>query len=209
MNFRLNAGPRFPCVCSLWAGLALLMPGVGCALLGVEPDEIDVAMGSESEDDGETGVLGGSAGGSDTGQAEDGGDGDGDNNGTGDGDGDADEATDCTPFEPTPLVAGSVDATIPAGPSQLEAPDCGNPGPERIYTFSSDAAAVVQITLTADYEAVFYRVDGPSCQPAPDSCISAPDIPLFALDAGEVLYVALDAATADGGSGTLDVVIGP
>lgn len=207
MNFCLNDGSRLPCVCSLWAGVVLLMPVVGCSLIGVEPDEIDLAMGSESQDVGETSEQAATEDGIDT-NADDAGDGDGDG-GAGDGDGDADEATDCTPFEPTPLVAGPMDATIAAGPSQLESPDCGNPGPERIYTFSSDAIAVVQLTLTADYEAVFYRVDGPSCQPVADSCIPAPDTPLFALDAGEVLYVALDAATADGGSGTLDVIIEP
>lgn len=212
MNFRLNDQPRFPCVCSLWVGIVFLMPVVGCALIGVEPEEIDWAAGSESDEAGETGVLGETEGGNDTSE-DDGGDGDGDGEtagGDGDGDGDGDTAgeTDCAELGAVPLVLGSNDVTIEPGESVLEG-SCGHPGPERIYSYVGEQAVDLELTLTG-FDAALYAVDGIMCLPLVElSCVNTPEVLTVAIEAGQLVHVVVDAATLDGGSGTLDVVVLP
>jgi hypothetical protein len=208
MIFRLNDGSRFPCLCSLWAGVVLLMPVVGCALIGVEPEEIDWAAASESEGTGETGELGETEGGIDT-NADDTGDGDGDSaGGDGDGDGGSGGETDCAELGAAPLEIGSNDVTIDPGASVLEGA-CGHPGPERIYSYVGDQAVNLELTLTG-FDAALEAVDGLMCLPlAESSCVNTPEVLTVAVEAGQLVHVIVDAATPEGGSGTLDVVVLP
>jgi hypothetical protein len=208
MNFRLNEGSRFPGVCSLWAGVVVLMPVVGCALIGVEPEEIDWAAGSESDEAGETSQAGETEGGIDT-NADDGGDGDGDGDSAGgDGDGDSADETDCAELGAVPLTLGSNDLTIDPGESVLEG-SCGHPGPERIYSYVGDEAVNLELTLNG-FEAALYAVDGIMCLPLVElSCVNTPEVLTVAVEAGQLVHVVVDAALPDGGSGTLDVAIVP
>jgi hypothetical protein len=200
MHLNRNEGSRFPCVCSLWAGIVLLMPVVGCALLGVEPEEIDLAGASESEgaDEAseETGEQGATSGGTDT---EDGG---------GDGDGDSANETDCAELGALPLELGSNDVTIGPGESVVEG-SCGHPGPEGFYSYVSDEAVNLELTLNG-FDAALYAVDGLVCLPLVESsCVNTPGALMVMVEPGQIVHVVVDAATADGGSGTLDVAIVP
>lgn len=193
-------------MCSLWAGVLLLLPVVGCSLIGVEPDEIDLAMGSESEDEGDTGALSGTDGGIDT-NAEEGGDGDGDDAG-GDGDGDPADGTDCAELGAVPLQLGSNDVTIDPGESVLEG-SCGHPGPEVIYSYVGEQAGSLELTLNG-FDAALYAVDGIMCLPLVElSCVNTPEVLTVAVEAGQLVHVVVDAAAPDGGSGTLDAALVP
>lgn len=207
MNFHLNAGSRFPCVCSLWVAIVVVLPVAGCALFGVEPDEIDLAMGTESEAVDETGEQGGSEG-ADT-NATDGGDGDGDSGtGSGDGDGDSSNETDCAELGASPIMLGANDVMIDPGVSVLEG-SCGHPGPEQIFSYVADEAVNLGFTLTG-FDAALYAVDGPVCLPLVEaSCVNTPEQLTVAVQPGQLVHVVVDAAAADGGSGTLDVVVLP
>jgi hypothetical protein len=206
MNFRRNEGSRFPYVRSLWAGIVLvdivlLTPVVGCALIGVEPEEIDLAGASESEGVGEeasdeTGEQGATEGGSDT---EDDG---------GDGDGDAADETGCAELGALPLELGSNDVMIDPGESLVEG-SCGHPGPEGFYSYVGDEAVNLEFTLNG-FDAALYAVDGLVCLPLVESsCVNTPAVLMVTVEAGQIVHVVVDAATADGGSGTLDVAIMP
>jgi hypothetical protein len=201
MHLNRNEGSRFPCVCSLWAGIVLLMPVVGCALIGVEPEEIDLAGASESEGADEASEETGeqaTSGGSDT---EDGG-------GDGDGDGDSADETNCAELGALPLELGSNDVTIGPGESVVEG-SCGYPGPEAFYSYVSDEAVNLELTLNG-FDAALYAVDGLVCLPLVESsCVNTPDTLVVMVEPGQIVHVVVDAAMVDGGSGTLDVAIMP
>jgi hypothetical protein len=220
MNFRLNDGSASSWVCSLWAGIALLMSSVGCSLIGVEPDEIDLAMGSESEGAGSTADSGfESNGGSDETGQESTGDGDGDSDPgdgdpgdgdpSGDGDGDPEGHTPCEDLGAVSLILGSNDVMIDAGSSLLMG-SCGHGGPEGVYAYTSDAAVNLELTLTANFDAALYGALGTDCLPLVENgCVNTPDALTVSVGVGETIYVIVDSATPDGGSGTLDVAIVP
>jgi hypothetical protein len=225
MMIRLNYGSTSSWVCSRCAGVVLLMSGVGCSLIGVEPDEIDLADGSESEATGDSGNTNadttsqddesseGDAGDGD-GDAGDGdgdaGDGDGDPDSSGgDGDGDPQDETPCEELGAVALNLGPNDVTITPGPSVLMG-SCGHTGPESVYAYTTEADVNLELTLTADFDAALYGVVGSVCLPLVENgCVNTPDALTVALGAGETIYVIVDAATPDGGSGTLDVAVVP
>jgi hypothetical protein len=187
-------------MCSRWAGVALLsLSVVGCALIGVEPDEIDLAMGSESEaGEGETGD-GNSGEGAEAGQDE----------AMGDGDGDPNAEVPCEELGATPLALGPNEVMIPAEASSLEG-TCGHDGPERVYSFISEEAGNVQFTLTADFDAALYAVDDAICLPLVElSCVNTPESLTVAVEAQQLVHVVVDSAVPDGGTGTLDVALVP
>lgn len=238
MMFFMQEGPRSWGVCSRWAGVVLFsLPLVGCALLGVEPDEIDFAGASESEEGVEEGETANASTGEGTdtnqGDSEDGDAGDGDGDPSGDGDGDAggdgdgdastgnDEAgdgdgdgdgldeTSCQELGATAVVLGTNDVTIAAVPSVLEG-SCGHSGPEAIYSFVSEVAGNVEFALSADFDAALYAIDGLVCLPLVElECVNTPDLLTIAVEAGQTVHVVVDSAGPDGGSGTLEVAIVP
>jgi hypothetical protein len=184
----------------------------GCALHGIEPDEIDIA-------DAETGALTGSAG-------EAGGDGDGDNaddsgeetstttgnptTGDGDpdpsGDGDGDPAaTPCAEYEPIPVVEGD---------NAIEVPDlgdnfvgsCGLPdGPDAIFSFEATVAGQVSFTLTpASFEGVIYLV-GADCTPFVELACDGTTVQAD-VQAGETIHAIVDSNLVGvGGTATLTI----
>ena len=197
---------------------------VGCALLGVEPDEIDLANGSESEDGAEDTGDGASTN-ADTYQGEEGdgdpgGDGDGDDAGdgdgdgdTGDGDGDGDgdgiDETSCDELGATPLQLGENDVLIAAGVSLLEG-ECGHAGPEHVFSYVSEDAADLEFTLTSNFDAALYAVDGAVCLPLVElMCVNTPESLIISVEAQQLIHVIVDSAAPDGGMGTLDVAIVP
>jgi hypothetical protein len=197
----------------------LLMPVVGCSLIGVEPDEIDLAMGSESDGAAETGDQGATEGDPTTGPSTgpddtttgdgDGEPGDGDGEAGGDGDGDPSNQIPCEELGAVALSLGQNDVAIAAGPSMLMA-SCGHTGPEAIYSYTTDAAVNLELTLTADFDAALYSAAGGVCSPLVEGdCVNTPELLTVSVGVGETIYVIVDAATPDGGSGTLDVAIVP
>jgi hypothetical protein len=220
MTIRLDDLSSSARVCSQRAGIVLLMSSVGCSLIGVEPDEIDLAMGSDTEAGASTNADSSfETGGTDTGPDDASGDGDGDpsdgdtgdgdGDPGGDGDGDPEADTPCEELGAVPLNLGPNDATIAAGPSVLMG-SCGHPGPERVYSYTTDAAVDLELTLTADFDAALYAVVGSVCLPlVEDGCVNTPNALMVSLGVGETIYVIVDAATPDGGAGTLDVALAP
>jgi hypothetical protein len=197
----------------------LLMPVVGCSLIGVEPDEIDLAMGSESEGAADTDEQGGTEGdpttGPNTGPDDtttgdgDGEPGDGDGEAGGDGDGDPSDQIPCDELGAIALSLGPNDVAIAAGPSMLMA-SCGHTGPEAIYSYTTDGAVNLELTLSADFDAALYFAAGGVCSPLVEgACVNTPEPLTVSLGVGETIHVIVDAATPDGGSGTLDVAIVP
>ncbi len=197
------------------------MSGVGCSLIGVEPDEIDLAEGSDTGAEATGGSEQGATesategdpdtddtiGPDDTGDG-DPGDGDGDTD-NGDGDGDPRNETPCDELGAEVLSLGPNDVTVAPGASVLTG-SCGHPGPEGVYAYTTDGAVNLELTLTADFDAALYGVVGSTCLPlVEDGCVNTPDALTVSLDVGETIYVIVDAATPDGGSGTLDVAVVP
>jgi hypothetical protein len=210
MNFRLNDGSASSWVCSRLAGIALLLSSVGCSLIGVEPDEIDLAMGSESEGAEATGDSGveSNSGPDDTGQSSTEGD-TGDAGGDGDGDGDPEDQTPCEDLGALELNLGPNDVMVEPGPSVLMG-SCGHGGPEGVYAYTSDAAVNLELTLTTDFDAALYAALGTDCLPLTEGgCVNTPDALTVSVGVGETIYVIVDSATPDGGSGTLDIAIVP
>jgi hypothetical protein len=79
-----------------------------------------------------------------------------------------------------------------------------------VYAYTSDAAVNLELTLTADFDAALYSTLGTDCLPlAEGGCVNTPDALTVSVGVGETIYVIVDAATADGGSGTLDIAIVP
>ena len=204
----------------------LVLPG--CALLGVEPDEIDLVTG-------ETGEAGGAETGEDAAESEGGatgtdgepttGDGDGDPAGTGDGDGDPNTGdgdgdatgdtgetdTDtgggppCEELESVALTVGVTPITIPPGASEFIGA-CGGAGPEQLFRVESDSDAEFSLALIdADFDAALALLD--SCGPLSEvSCELTPDPLIFQVQANVPTFVLVDAIVAEGGSGTLELL---
>ena len=207
-----------------------LVGAIGCGLIGVEPDEIDVLdaeTGSEPDGDGDgdpneggldtsgdtTGMATGDPstgdGDGDGDPATTTGDGDGDpseSEGGGDGDGDPNLDVPCDELEPIALTPGLNPVTIAAGDSVQDA-SCGAAGPEQLYSFSAEAGGEVSFSLiNADFDAALYSVD--SCFPLNElDCVVSPDTLSVELAPGETVYLYVDAVTAEGGSGELDVTV--
>jgi len=205
----------------LRTGLALgclLSPAVGCGLIGVEPDEIDVLDGDTSgASEGPGGSdTGGSDGESATGDGDpsngdgDGdpatGDGDGDATGdgdgdaTGDGDGDGDTTGDgdgddspCDQLEVTAAVEGDNLVDIPDTIGLLTT-ECGADGPEQLFLYTAAAPATVDFVFTPDADVVasVYLLDL-SCDPAaPLACVTTPDAAQLMMEQGQSVYVVVD-----------------
>jgi hypothetical protein len=209
----------------------LFLPLSACSLIGLEPDEIDVADGesggltgqgaTSGEDFGEeTGAEAGDGDGdnNDTGPGDgdgdpgdgdgdgDTGDGDGDSDtGDGDGDGDGDPVAPCAELGATPVVLGPNPVDL-VDPGTLES-DCGHPGPEGVYSFAAPAAGGYEFALIdADFEGALYPLDG-ECAPVNELCVASPEVLTLDLALGEVVLVVVDSSA--GGSGTLDIAALP
>ena len=216
----------------VFGGLLALasLPLHGCVLVGLEPDEIDIA---DESGDGADDSGGGSAeasgadsmntgdGDPDTGDGDpdtdtdpdtdpDTGDGDGDTDGnTGDGDPNGTEeggtgpaATPCDELLPEALDFGETMVVIADGGSELEA-SCGAAGPEQIFAFSVDVDTSVSFSLVnADFSGALYLVDT-ICDPLDEvACAPVPGGPLVAdLAAGVSYYLVVD--TDSGGNATV------
>lgn len=197
-----------------------------CSLIGVEPDEIDFAAGSEtaaeagaSDDAGESGS--GAEDGMTTVESTSSGDGDGDpttgepgdgDGAPGDGDGDPTDLLPCTELEPTPLHSGSNLISIPAGPSLLSG-SCGHDGPEAVFSFTSEFDIAVDVELSligSDFDAALYAIDGDICLPLIElACVNTPMGLSASVSAGQTVYFVVDAADGNGGSGDLNLAILP
>jgi hypothetical protein len=221
--------PKREALCVL---LALSVPA--CALIGVEPDEIDVvdegtgegfSTGSNEGDgdgdpgdgDGEPGDGDGDTGGD--GDGDPGGDGDGDQGdgdpgdgdpGDGDGDGDGESDTggmDCAPFDPEPLDAGSHMVEVIDGPSLAEG-SCGTAGPESVYSYTATVDGLVRFELTSsDFDAALYVIG--VCEPLEEiACVAAPDPLLIEqlMTQGLTYYIVVD-SFAGAGTGTLEITL--
>jgi hypothetical protein len=198
----------------------LVLPLSACALIGVEPEEIDYLDGESGSEaatgegngdgDGDGDPGGDGDGDGDPGDGDgDTGDGDGDGDpGDGDGDGDGDPLG-CEEFNPLPLVEGSNPIMIIDGNSLLEA-SCGAPGPETVYAFTAPIDGLAQFTLSgATFEAALYVV-ALECNPLEEiACAAAPTDPLMVeqlMTADQTYYIVVD-SFAGGGDATLDVTI--
>ena len=195
----------------------------GCVLVGLEPDEIDVAdesedgeaTGDEAESDSMTSATGAE---DPTGDGDPGGDGDGDTEGdtgdgdpttTGDGDGDGDPTGDtdaplpCDDWAPIPLVLGENDVTIADGVSEFDA-SCGAAGPEQIYSFTVDIDTNVSFTLqNPTFEGGVLVLVDTVCEPLAEvQCIPNPG-PLTEELLGGIDYYLIVDTDAGGGSATL------
>jgi hypothetical protein len=200
----------------------LLTPG--CTILGVEPDEIDVAV----DESGETGLSNGGDGDGDTngtdtaddattdpstgdgdGDPGDGdGDGDGDNESTGDGDGDGEpgdgdgdgdeDEVPCAMYEPIVVEEAANAIDIPDVMSSFEGM-CGAPGPDAVFSFTATSDATYEFTLGSDaFEGVLYLVDG-VCDPLVEIECAPEDQPIpHDMLAGEVVYIIVDSSTGPG-----------
>lgn len=186
-----------------WRPALLLLTLSGCSLLGVEPDEIDLADGTTSAMD--SGAVTGMS-------AEAGGDGDGDPGGDagtegGNDDGEAETGmaeSGCEALSAGELSEGDNAVTVADGPS-LAAGSCGAPGPETIYTYVPSASATVSIALSeAEFEAVVW-VSELSCEPLDElGCAPAPEAVELAVSEGVAVYVVVD-SLAGTGAGTLSI----
>jgi hypothetical protein len=223
--------PKREALCVL---LALSVPA--CALIGVEPDEIDVLDDGGSEEgfsgsneggdgdgdpgdgdgdgDGEPGDGDGDTGGD--GDGDPGGDGDGDQGdgdpgdgdpGDGDGDGTDSGGMDCGLFAPEPLDAGSHMVEIVDGPSLAEG-SCGTAGPESVYSYTATADGLVRFELTSsDFDAALYVIG--ACEPLEEiACVTAPDPLLIEqlMTQGLTYYIVVD-SFAGAGTGTLEITL--
>jgi hypothetical protein len=220
-----GTSPKREALCVL---LALSVPA--CALIGVEPDEIDVLddgtgeevfSGSDEveEGDGENGDGDGDGddGGSGDGDGDPGGDGDGDSGdgdpGDGDpGDGDPDgsdtgDLGGCEAFAAEPLDAGSHMISVVDGSSQLEG-SCGAAGPESVYSYTATTDGLVRFELSAtDFDAALYVIA--SCEPLDEiTCASAPDPLLIEqlMTQGMTYYIVVDSFFGPG-TATLDITL--
>ncbi|MCA9685441.1 MAG: hypothetical protein KC457_24900 [Myxococcales bacterium] len=221
MAYRLNLLPA----------LGLLTLGLltsACGLIGIEPDEIDVAnetdevagdidetgdtansstdggstegttLGDESTDDGTTGT-------SDTSDTSDTTD-----SGTADVSTDSDTGSlaDCIEYSSVVLVEGNNDVEIVDGPGMFSS-ECGSAGPEVVGSFTADKDGNYEFTLLpADFLASLYLVRADAgCDPmalAPEGC-EGPDTPLgAAMAAGETIYVFAD---SESGGAAVTIVI--
>lgn len=217
MDFRSNIQPRV----SRWSALSLvsfslaLLPSSACVLVGVEPDEIDLANGSETggaeyggTDEGGSSATGDTGEGDGDGDPGTSGDGDGDQD-SGDGDGDPVDSLPCADLEVLDLELGPNDVTIAPGASVIAA-SCGADGPEQVYRFepNADTDVTVQFALNgSDFESAIYAIDGEVCVP-PVELVCATELIEVPVLAGAGVYVVVDSAV-DGGTATLDVSILP
>ena len=191
-----------------------------CSLIGVEPDEIDFAAGSETAETDSAGESGnGAEDGTTTAESTSSGDGDGDpttgepgdgdgDPGDGDGDGDPTDLLPCTELEPTALSLGPNPIAIPAGPS-LVSGSCGHDGPEAVFSFTSEDDVNLELSLTG-FDAALYAVDGEICLPLAElACVNTPMGLSASVSAGQTVYFVVDAVDGNGGSGDLNLATVP
>ena len=185
--------------------LSALLLWPGCSLIGVEPDEIDVADDTEGGNTGLTAATNGGDGDGDTtgdptgdgdGSPGDGDPGDGDpgdgDPGDGDtGDGDGDEI-DCESLEPEPLAVGDNAVIVPDQPSVFES-NCGSPGPDVLLQFTALSDGDYDFTLWSDtFEGALVLV-GPTCEPLEElACAPEGNTIPHPMLAGETVYVIVD-----------------
>jgi hypothetical protein len=204
----------------------LLTPG--CSLIGVEPDEIDLAdesgTGSLTATSNEGSTNGGDGDG-DSGatDTEDQGDGDGDSGdgdpstGPGDGDGDAGDGDagdgdgdtgdgdgeSCELLEPLALEETLNVLDIPNVMSSFEG-TCGGSGPEAVFSFTATSDTTYEFTLASDeLDGVLYLVEG--CNPLDEiACEPEGQTISYAMGVGEVVYIIVD-SNAGAGAATLTI----
>ncbi len=198
-----------------------VLPLLGCPLLSIEPDEIDVADDAASSDD----EIG-----SDETSPDDEGTSEGEGNDTeldtdtagkldmGDGstgDGDGDPTTDTSTDDGSETTGADVPTCempgiVSVGNNPVEVPDaasqvegsCGGSLGEAIYEFQASAMGVYAISLTeAEFSAVLYVVDD-QCEPVPEQCASEPASLQLELAADQIVRLAVD-SDADNGSAVL------
>ena len=214
---------------STWLLLALLTPA--CTILGVEPDEIDIADetgpasstgdegldeggGSETHDHDPTDSGPGDGDGDGDEQSGDGdgdgGDGDGDSGmGDGDGesdsgDGDGDAETPCVIYDPIVLGVEENAIVIADGMSSFQG-SCGAPGPDEIYSFPAPNDGSYEFTLASDaFDGVLYLV-GETCIPLEElACEPEGQAITHDMLAGEVVFIVVD---SEGGFGAATLTI--
>lgn len=197
------------CPAARWAlsATTLALAGLlGCGLIGVEPDEIDVLEGTsdgtpnggDGDGDGDggtsmsTGVTTDPAGSSETNATEDSAtDSAGESEGA--------ESAPCGDLDPTFLELGENAIAFPPGDSFYEG-SCGGAGAEQLYVFESDfeAEMLFQLNGALAEDAVLYVVD--ECEPLSELACGAPAIEGIAVQPGDSVYVFIDLLDADAGA---------
>jgi len=195
-------------------GALLLLGPSACLLTGIEPDEIDLAMGTE------TGANTSGTGGADedaaddetegqTGDGDPAGDGDGDPTGEpGDGDGepgdgDGDNELDCPGLSTTELSEGANQVVIVDGVSVLSS-TCGGAGPETVYQFTAPVEGDWQFAISRSEFTEVLTLSS-SCDPLEELvCSAAPAELQQFLSQGQIVFVVVD-SEAGTGTATLDI----
>lgn len=190
-----------------------------CELIGIEPDEIDIAEGGEaSADAGETGPAGtgeaeepsgeGDGDGDEAGAGE--GDGDGESEGESDGDqggdGDGDPALSCADFTPTPLSEGANEVELLVVFNNFEGTCGGVEGPDAVYSYAATASGTFSFELSeAEFAGVVYAVE--DCLSLEELGCELADVALeLELIEGQTVYIIVDSLEAGvGGAATLTV----
>jgi len=210
-----------------------LLAGPACALVGIEPDEIDIGDEGTDEAGGEDDVStsaastdGGmedvgdetdaSGDGTDTSEADTG-----DSGTTGTSDGtdttdtsdtsdtsDTGEAPDCNLFSSETLSLGDNALEILDGEGMFSSA-CGSPGPEVVGAFTAPEAGDYSFVLQpVDFAGALYVVRGVDGCDAIDlataGCVGADEALLLNLDVGETVYVFAD---SESGGASVTVVI--
>lgn len=215
-----------------------LAQSAGCVLVGIEPDEIDIAeddTGTEGgatagEDEiggtGDTGADTGNDGTTDVGTTEGGTDttGDGDTTGTSDtgttGTDDAGTETGgdtgttggedpCNFGVDGNLVEGAMEVELLDVASAFESECGGTDGPELVYTFSSPEGGLLELSLASEsFGPVLYTITNSCDEPATNCSAENPAVVQIDLAPDELVYVVVD---SDGGTGlgTLTVTLTP
>jgi hypothetical protein len=190
---------------ALTLGVLALSLG-GCLLVGIEPDEIDVAGTDEQgvDETGENDTQNGTTGQADTG------DGDGDEHDpttdTGEGDGDGDPGSDlpCADFDPEPVVDGPNPIEVPVGSNTFSGSCGGLEGPDAIFSYTATSQGLISFALEADFDAVFYLV-GETCWPL-EEWLCDPELVETLMTVDQTVYIVVDSQAADvGGTATLTI----
>lgn len=202
------------------AGLLTLTLAIlpGCALVGIDPDIIDLAdetgeaadeVGQDASDgeSGDTGDTSNTGAESSTGTegsgTDDGLDSTSDSDTGGDTSGDTNDPGMCETQAGSEVSVGETPVTLAAGSSDLDG-SCGGAADETVFWFTAPAAGSYTFSLASnEFTGVVYAVDA-GCTELEMACAVSGESFMLALDALETVFVVVDADSGSG-SGTLTI----